>query len=143
MKKSRLCNLIYAVFCLVYAVWMIHLSSYEFARIHGQYRSAVNNLEPDRIKALALEELTDECRRQQGRSSDWQGAPCSEWSPAQVEVKGKKIEERLVQVKKRYGIKLVLFYISFVVFFLLAPLILLYLLLVVIIKLKVTINIVK
>ena len=143
MKKIRLWKIIFALCCLVYMGWVVNVGTNEFDRINSQYRRIVQQLEPGRIKTAAAEELTEEC----SRVSKWQTGlkveDCYYWPPAQLEKKEKEIEARLLRAKERGIIKLMLFYTGFVLIFLLAPPILIYLLIIGIIKLKKNIKIVR
>ena len=123
--------------------WTINVGTNEFDRINGQYRTIVKQLEPDRIKTAAVEELTEECRKVSKWQTDLKKKDCYYWPPSLVEKKEKEIEKRLLRTKERGIIKVVLFYTVFVLIFLLAPPILIYLLILGIIKLKKTINIVR
>ena len=143
MKKIRLWKIIYILCCLVYMGWTINVGTNEFDRINGQYRTIVKQLEPDRIKTAAVEELTEECHRVSKWQTDLKVEECYYWPPSLVEKTEKEIEKRLLRAKERGIIKLVLFYTVFVLIFLLAPPILIYLLILGIIKLKKTIKIVR
>ena len=143
MKKFQHWRIIYAVGCLVYMGWMIHVGSNEFDRVNGQYRRIVEQLDTGRIRTGALEELTDECRRESAGRLDRQEADCLSWPPTVVEAREKAVEERRIRARERGTIKLVLFYTGFVVIFLLAPPLFIYLLVVGIIKLYSNIKIVR
>ena len=134
---------IYLVFCLVYVGWVIHVGEIEFKRVNKQYRVLVKQIEPDRIKTIALEELAAECRRESRVRNILKEDDCSTWSPEVVEAKNNKVEERLHEAKKRGFIKVVLFYTSFVVIFLLIPPLLLYLFIFGIVMLSKNIKIVR
>jgi len=143
MKIFRRWKIIYAVCCLVYIGWVIHVGGNEFDRINSQYRRLVHPLDEDRIRAVAVEELVTECRRAATDRLDTQEDSCSSWPPTVVEARGKAIEERLIRAKERGTIKLVLFYAGFVLIFLLGPPFIIYLLLVGAIKVWKSIKIVK
>ena len=129
MKKIfRHWKIIYAICCLVYIGWMIHVGGNEFDRINGQYRRLTTQLEPERIRTAALEELALECSRDSRRLTGQGEVDCTSWKPAVVEVRMQAITERQLLAKQRGTIKLVLFYTGFVVIFLLVPVILFYLL---------------
>ena len=130
MKKLlRYWRIIYAVFCLLYMGWVIHAGDNEFSRINSQYKRLVAQLDGDRIRSVALEELTAECLRQERELLDQKKKDdCSTWAPTVVESKKKQVKERMIQAKERGVIKMILFYMGFVLIFLLAPPILLYLL---------------
>lgn len=128
MKKIfRHWKSIYLICCLVYVGWVIHVGESEFNKINRQYRALVNQLEPDRIRTVALEELAAGCRRELGERNILEEDACSTWSPEVVEAKSNKVEERVERAKERGFIKVVLFYTSFVVIFLLIPPLLIYL----------------
>jgi len=143
MKKIRMWKIIYAVCCLVYMGWTINVGSNEFDRINSQYSAILDQLDQDRIMTKALEELVDECRKESKMRLDQVENACLSRPPALVEKRGKEIEERLLRGRKRGRIKVVLFYTGFVVIFLFAPLVLIYLLIIGIIKLKENIKIVR
>jgi hypothetical protein len=128
MKKIfRHWKIIYVISCLVYIGWMIHVGGNEFDRINGQYRRLAKQLEPARIRTAALEELASECRKDSRQLIGQGEVDCTSWKPAVVEAMMQVIAERQLLAKQRGTIKLVLFYTGFVVIFLLAPVILLYL----------------
>ena len=143
MKKIRKWQIIYTVCCLVYIGWVINVGTNEFDRINSQYRRLVAQLDPGRIRTATLEELIAECRKESMVRADPEENVCLSWPPPVVEVRGKEIEERLIQAKERGTIKLVLFYAGFVILFLLGPPLVIYLLIVGIITLKKNIKIVR
>ena len=143
MKKIRAWKIIFVFCCLVYMGWTINVGTNEFDRINNQYRVILAQLDQGRIRTKALEELTAECNKEPKLLADRQENACLSWPPAVVEARGKEIEERLLRVRERSRIKLVLFYAGFVLIFLLAPTVLIYLLIVGIIKIKENIKIVR
>ena len=143
MKKIQLWKIIFALCCLVYMGWTINVGTNEFDRINGQYRRIIQQLEPDRIKTAAIEELTEECRRLSKWQTGLKVEDCYNWPLALLKKTEIEIEARLLRAKERAIIKMVLFYTGFVLIFLLAPPILLYLLIIGIIKLKNNIKIVS
>ena len=143
MKKIREWRLIYVFCCLVYMGWMINLGTNEFARINGQYRLIVDQLDAERIRTEALEELMAECRKESAMRTDRDENTCVAWPPSVVEARVREVKQRLTREKERGTIKLVLFYASFGIFFLLTPPFLIYLLIVGIITLFLNIKIVK
>jgi hypothetical protein len=143
MKIFQKWRIIYVVCCLVYMGWIIHVGANEFDRINGQYRRLVEELDAAHIRTGALEELSAECRTESRRRTGLEEDGCLSWPSSVVEAKAGVIEERRIRAKKRGAIKLVLFYTGFVVIFLLAPPILVYLLIVGIITLYKTIKIVR
>jgi hypothetical protein len=143
MKKVRVWKIIYAVGCLVYMGWTINAGTNEFDRINSQYSAILDQLSEDRIKNAALEELTAECLKK-SKGEIIQGEnECLSLPPTVIDARGKEIEERLLRAKERGIVKVVLFYSGFVLIFLLAPPILIYLLIVGIIKLKKSIKFIR
>jgi len=143
MKKFfRHWRIIYALSCLVYIGWVIHVGANEFNRINGQYRRIVEQLDAGRIRSAALEELIAECRRK-SRERLGMEAACTSWPPHVLEAREKAVEERLIRTRERGIIKVVLFYTGFVLIFLLGPSLFIYLLIVGIIRLYKSIKIVR
>jgi len=143
MKKSRKWQLVYAACCLVYMVWLINVSAFEFDRINKQYRRIAVQLDDNRIKSAALEDLTAECRRKSLRWPARDEGACASWPGPVVEAREQEIIEQVSRAKKRALVKLAMFYTVFVGFFLLAPPFLIYLIIVGIIKIYQDIKIVK
>ena len=143
MKKVKLWKIIYAVCCLIYMGWTINVGTNEFDRVNSQYRAILAQLDQDSIKTKALEELIAECNKESALQADRQEDACLSWPPEILEAREKKIEKRLLQVRERGRIKLVLFYAGFLLIFLLAPTVLIYLLIIGVIKLKENIKIVR
>jgi len=144
MKKLfRHWKIIYAICCLVYIGWMIHVGGNEFDRINGQYRRLVKQLEPDRVRTAALEELALECRKNLQQRVRPEEPDCSSWEPPVLEARVQAVAERHVRDRERGLIKLSLFYTGFMVIFLLAPIILIYLLIAAIILLYKNIKFVR
>ena len=143
MKKIKLWKIIYAVCCLIYMGWTINVGTNEFDRVNSQYRAILAQLDQDSIKTKALEELIAECNKESALQADRQEDACLSWPPEILEAREKKIEKRLLQVRERGRIKLVLFYAGFLLIFLLAPTVLIYLLIIGVIKLKENIKIVR
>jgi len=144
MKKIfRHWKIIYAVCCLVFIGWIIHVGGNEFDRINGQYRRLVRQLEPGLIRSAALAELAAECRSKPRQRTGLEEDDCSTWASQVVEARMKQVAERHLLAKQRGTVKLVLFYTGFVVIFLLGPVILLYLLIVAAILLYKNIKIVR
>ncbi len=128
MKKIfRHWKSLYLVCCLVYVGWVIHVGEIEFKKVNRQYRVLASQLEPKRIRAVALQELAAECRRELRGKNTLEEDSCSNWPPEVVEAKIYSVEERMEQDKQRGFIKVVLFYSSFVIIFLLVPPLLLFL----------------
>jgi hypothetical protein len=143
MKKFRKWRIIYWVCCFVYLGWIINLGTNEYDRINSQYRRIANQLDAGRIRTTALEELGTEWFRKSMVRPGLKEDACFSWPPAMVEAREKKIEERLGKAKKQAAIKLVLFYMIFVILFLLAPPLLIYLLIVGVIRVFSSIKFVK
>jgi hypothetical protein len=143
MKKIRKWQTIYAVCCLIYVGWVIDVGGNEFDRINSQYRRIVAQLDSHQIRTAALGELTAECQGLSRQSGELEEDACSSWPLAVVEAKEKQIEERLLRARERGIIKLVVFYAGFVLIFLLAPPILLYLMILGIIKIYASIKFVR
>lgn len=144
MKKIfRHWKIIYAVCCLVFIGWMIHVGGNEFDRINGQYRRLVRQLEPSLIRSAAVAELAAECRSEPRQRTGLEEDDCSTWASQVVEARMKEVAERHLLAKQRGTVKLVLFYTGFVVIFLLGPVFLPYLLIVAAILLYKNIKIVR
>jgi len=139
LQKRRDWRIGYAIFCLFYVVWVIYLSLNNFDMVHTRYRLAEERLQPEQIGEIARQELVEKCRKEAKRNDrlrppedEVSPAPaedCLSWPAAVLEEQQKVVKERLVVEKSRTARKLVLFYVSFLVIFLLLPLIVLYLLL--------------
>jgi hypothetical protein len=143
MKKFQKWRIIYIVCSLAYMGWIILVGTNEFDRINGQHRRLVAQLDAGRIRDGALEELSAECRRELGKRTGLEKDACLSLPSQVVEAKTKEIEKRRIRARERGTIKLVLFYIGFVLFFLLTPPVLIYLLIVGIITLYKNIKIVR
>lgn len=111
-----------------------------FDKVHSEYRSARELLQPERTMAVALEELRTECRRElkrrgsrfrsaDTRQADTLSEACLVFPESRVDEHRVAVAERLAVEKDRLRSKMIVFYISFAVFFILLPLGLLYLLL--------------
>ncbi|HIJ78253.1 MAG: hypothetical protein OEY01_02970 [Desulfobulbaceae bacterium] len=126
----------YGVGCLVYLVWVVQLSFNNFGMVHHDYRSAEARLQPQRIEAMALAELVGQCRKEAGRGGRHRPAtaqvvadPCRDWPAPVIAARQKAVAERLAGELSLAVRKLVLFYVSFGVIFLILPPVILYLLL--------------
>lgn len=136
MKKIfRHWKIIYLVCCLVFTGWMIHAGRNEFDRINGQYRRLKVQIEPVRIKEAAIEDLIADCQKILQQHSGYQEGDCSDPNPLDVKARVNFIKEERNRARQRGLIKLTLFYVGFVIIFLLAPMILVYLLIVAVILL--------
>lgn len=133
----------FAAFCIVYTVWVVYLSFDNFDKVHSEYRSVRMMLQPGRIDDIARKELIDQCRKdsrrelkridryRKGSSISATAAEdhCLSWPPAILEERQKVVAERLVIEKGKFKRKVIVFYISFGFFFLIIPMVFLYLLL--------------
>lgn len=142
-KKPRAWQIIFAICCLVYVGWVIHVGTNEFARINGQYHRLTAALDAGRIRSASLEELAAACRKNSRQRPGLEEDACLSWPPQVVAAKEKEITERRTRARGRGTVKLVLFYAGFVSIFLLAPPVLIYLLLAGIITLYKSIKIVR
>jgi len=143
MKNIRPWKIIYGICCLVYMGWTINVGTNEFDRINGQYRRLEEQLDAGRIKTAALEELIAECRKESTLPLDREEDACLSWPPPVAEAREKEIKERFTRARDRGTIKLLLFYAGFILIFLLAAPLLIYLLIIGVIKLKKSIKIVR
>jgi hypothetical protein len=143
MKKIPKWKVIYMLCCLIYVGWVINVGGNEFDRINSQYRRIVTQLDDDRIRSTALVELTAGCRGLSRQQTGLQEEECSSWPLAVVEAKEKEVKERLLGAKDRGIIKVIFFYTGFVLIFLLAPTVLVYLLITAIILVYRNIKIVR
>ncbi len=125
---------VFALCCLIYLPWMISLGRNNFDMVHSQYRQAGARLEPAHIAAAALEELATRCRLEAKRRGVFFRAgsddPCLAVPPEILKAQQAVVRARLGHQRDLALRKLVLFYISFGLFFLFLPPALLYLLLV-------------
>ncbi len=121
--RWRLC---YVFCCLIYAAWMIHLGVNDFDRVHRQYRQTGVILAPSQRKEVARQELIAECREAQLQLGRYEDATCLTVSPADLAAKEKTVAKRLIAERHRALRKLILFYATFLVIFLLIPPLLIY-----------------
>lgn len=137
IEKGMNWRIVYGVFCLIYAVCIVYLGLDNFDLVHSGYSQAVKRLQPSQIKAITLLELTDECRaklKRRGRritANSISGAAdetCQSFPAAVIKDRQVIVTKQLQVEKKRFKRKLIVFYLSFSVFFLTLPLYLLYLL---------------
>lgn len=129
----------YAFFCLVYASCVVYLGLDNFDKVHGEYRQAVRRLQPSQIEQIARQELVDQCRKKLKRRGhsrkDVKNAlgvssgPCLSIPEAILQEREKTVSEHSKVEQKKFLRKLIVFYITFGIFFLALPLYLLYLLL--------------
>ena len=130
LKRHRW-RIVYGVGCLLYMAWVVHLSFNNFDMVHSDYRRAGARLQPARIEAIALGELVDDCRagiRRSGRSDVKVDEACRSFPEADLAVRRQAVGERLVAERSLAGRKLVLFYITFGLVFLILPPVIFYLL---------------
>lgn len=128
-------RIIYAVFCLIYTGCLVYLGLGNFHKVYGEYRQASYRLQPLQIKQIAFEELAAECRAKLKRrapkpeylSSAKDENNCQQFSAATLNEYQKVVGQRLQIEKKRIQRKLIVFYLSFALFFVFLPLYLLYL----------------
>lgn len=122
----------YAVFCLAFVVWVVYLSLNNFEMVHSDYRWAGEQLQPAKVKEIAIQELIKQCRKESKRMvrpSATTGDTCLSWPTIVLEERQKAVEKRLVGEQGQAKTKLVLFYIFFGVIFIILPLVIVYLLL--------------
>ena len=143
MKKIPKWKIIYMLCCLIYVGWVINVGGNEFDRINSQYRRIVMQLDDERIRSAALGELTARCRGLSKQRNGLEEDECSSWPLAVVEAKEKEVKERLLRARERGIVKVVFFYTGFVLIFLLAPPVLVYLLIAAIILVYRNIKIVR
>lgn len=129
----------YGVFCLLYVAWVVYLGLDNFDKVHGEYRQALVQVQPGQAERIARQELGDECRRAAKRSVRSPPAgdrdpgvtddPCRSFPKAVLAERQKVVAQHLQAEKKRFQRKVVVFYVTFAVFFIVLPLVCLYLLL--------------
>lgn len=129
----------YAGCCLIYVVWMVYLSLNNFSMVHGDYRRGTEQLQPERVKELALRELVNQCRGELKGAGHLEPVDdtvsvaaddaCLSWPPAVLLAREKIVAKRLAADQGGGGRKLVVFYVFFGVFVLILPPLILYLLL--------------
>jgi len=122
-QKKRLWWCVYAVCTVIYMVWVVHLSRYNFDMVHRHYRQAGERLQPARIEAIAREELETKCRKEAKRVglSTYTDDHCRSWPATVLAARQKKVETRLLAEKSLAWRKLVIFYLSFGAIFLILP----------------------
>lgn len=129
----------YALFSLLFAGWVVYLGQDNFAKVHGEYRRTREHQQPARIEKIALQELVDQCRRAAKRESRSRSAgdpdpavaedPCRSFPEAVLEERKKDVAANLRAEEKLFLRKLVVFSLTFAIFFVVLPLGFLYLLL--------------
>ncbi|MDH3360164.1 MAG: hypothetical protein OEL55_04765 [Desulfobulbaceae bacterium] len=127
LKKQRW-RIVYGIGCLIYIVWMVNLSFNNFDMVHTDYRRAGERLQPARLEAIALRELEDDCRTKLRRSGVYEevGGACRTFNEADIIAARQEVRGRLSAERSLFGRKLVLFYISFGLVFLILPLVIIY-----------------
>jgi len=127
--KGRRWRLLYAAAYLAYVVWVIHLSINDFGRVHREFRRVEAQLQPARIEEIARQELFDACREETLHTSGLlpkAGEACQSPPPGVLAERQKEVAKRLEDRRKRARNKLVVFYVSFVVMFIVVPPLLVY-----------------
>jgi hypothetical protein len=136
--KSPDWRIIFLACTLIYMAVVTWLSLGNFGMVHREYRQAARQLRPERVEQAAIRELAAECRRgsgarlspgEAGRGLLTADDPCLSPPAGDVEKRSQAVRERLEEKKSGIFAKLVLFYITFVVFFLLLPPLIIYLVL--------------
>ncbi|MEJ2688630.1 MAG: hypothetical protein P8130_01515 [Deltaproteobacteria bacterium] len=133
----------YVICCLVYAVWIINLSANDFDRVHRQYRETGARLTPSRSREIARQELIADCREEQVQLGQFKDEKCLSVLPAGLEQKEKTVVKRLTDERHRALRKLIVFYATFVVIFLLTPPLLVYGLIIFFINVFLNVKVVK
>lgn len=124
--KGRAWRIGYVLCSLIYAAWVIHLSVNDFDRVHRQYREDSAKLTPAQSSKIARQELIADCREEQMQQENFAEDRCLDVSPADLVQKEKVVVKRLTGAQHRALRKLIVFYVTFVVIFLLAPPLLIY-----------------
>jgi hypothetical protein len=129
----------YALICLVYAAWVVYLGLDNFAKVYGEYQRARESRQPAQVEKIARQELIDQCRREAKRSSRPRAAgdavqrlaedACRSFPDAVLAERKNAVKEQFLAEEKLFRRKLVLFSVTFGIFFVVLPLGLLYLLL--------------
>jgi hypothetical protein len=135
VEKNFDWRIAYALFCLIYAGCLLYLGLGNINKVYGEYRQAVYRLQPEQIKRITFEELAQDCRAKLKRRSSRTKANtlnndrenCQTFPQTVLKEYQKTVAKRLQIEKKRYQRKLVVFYLSFGLFFVALPLFLLYL----------------
>lgn len=130
----------YAIFCVAYAGVVMYLGLDNFDKVHSEYRWARERSQPAQIVKIAHQELVDQCRRKYRRdtkrsdryrentsiSSTEAEDPCFSWPESVLEERRITVAERLETETGKLKRKIIVFYISFGIFFLILPLVILY-----------------
>lgn len=142
-KIFRHWKIIYLAGSLIFMAWIIHVGGNEFDRINSQFGMLVRQLEPERIRQAAIEELTAACLKKTHGGADPDRVNCHSWPDTVTAAKAEEIRERRRRAMERGLVKVVLFYTGFSVIFLLGPPIIVYLLLVGAIRIYRTVKFVR
>jgi len=114
--------------CLAYAVWIVSLALNNFAMVHDVYNQAGERLRPEIVRKEALRELVEECREETAAAGRLRpDDPCLSPPAAALEERQKIVKMRLLGEQGRAWRKLMLFYLSFGIVFLVLPMLTLYL----------------
>ena len=106
---------------LVYIVWIGLLSRGNFDMVHRDYRRVAKQLQPAQIEQIALQELTDKCRKElkynennyqtEKQSVEVVEDQCLSWPTATLDQQQKIVEKRLIRERSKVRQKVVIFYI--------------------------------
>jgi len=127
--KGRRWRLFYAAGYLAYVVWVIHLSINNFGRVHREFRRVEAQQQPARIEEIARQELFEACREETLRTTGLlpkSDEACKSPSAAVLSERRKEVAKRLEDRRWRARNKLIVFYVSFVVMFIVVPPLLVY-----------------
>jgi len=130
----------FIVFSLIYSAGVVYLALDNFDKVYGEYTWARDRQQPAQVSQIARQELVAQCRRKvqrelsykeryqknKNRASSVAEDTCLSWPQATLEKQEIAVSDRLGRATKTLQRKLVVFFCSFVFFFLFLPLILLY-----------------
>jgi hypothetical protein len=129
----------YVLFCLLFAGWVVYLGQDNFAKVYGEYQRAREHQQPTQVEKIARQELAAECLRAAKRSGRSRSASdpdpavsedlCRSFPAAVLEERKRTVAENLRTEEKLFLRKLVVFCLTFAIFFVALPLGFLYLLL--------------
>lgn len=127
----------YALFCLLFAGWVVYLGQDNFAKVYGEYQRARENQQPAQVERITRQELAAECRRAEQRSNRSRSArgpdpavsedACRSFPAAALDDRKKDVAANLRAEEKLFLRKLVVFSLTFAIFFVVLPLGCLYL----------------
>lgn len=116
---------------LGYVVWVTWLGLNDFRRVHRDYQRAERRTAASWVRETALLELREECRKRLAHSEAARGGgrpgrtadeeDCRTWPAQVVGERERAVASRQAAQKERAGNKLLLFYLSFVLVFLVLP----------------------